>query len=249
MEFNSKAIFLIDVDAILDTRLGTYRKMGADVDAILAEGYKFRIYDRFDDIVSYEDFEAAYSKRDLETLKVSNTTGVIDVLQAAIKVNQLGAIVGPFQRDSELIVNTHPYNLSEEDSYRICCSLLELLAVPSLTIRWGSYSLVDLDPSTLKSLDVNYWYVMYGEQWLNYHVNAGIIDDKCPRISMYLPFLVRNKLDDVISGLQAIEDGEHPTDKLSLMSSPYINMLYEPSHVFTDRNIPDQYPFYINPEV
>jgi hypothetical protein len=121
----------LDLDAILDTRLGTLSVMGDEHPIkVLASGkYHSRMSDEFEG-VSVQAFREAYAKRDIDTLKRSVLTNVTFFLRRLVKDSLVSAVMNQRVEKMCFTVNVYPYDFDDP-------SLVEMLIA---CIRFHTYS-------------------------------------------------------------------------------------------------------------
>lgn len=109
----------VDIDSLLDTRLGTLAIMKEDYALeALKKNYFIREIDEFPN-VPHEVFKKAYAKRDVETLMASTFTNVFTLINAFIKGNFEAAVTNANVSPVLITVNVHPYDLTEEEMVAI----------------------------------------------------------------------------------------------------------------------------------
>lgn len=110
----------VPLDVLLDTRIGTVAKLGGTdlVLKVLNGNYHARQADKFPD-VDVGAFNTAYANRDVETLTLSTLTEVISLMRKVVTTLIEQAIVRPFHEGVRIVVNTYPYQLSDEDTQQI----------------------------------------------------------------------------------------------------------------------------------
>lgn len=111
-----KRDILLDLDAALDTRMGTVARLNQTAAyKALTNGYHLRKIDRFDG-VDNALYNERYANRDTETLKHSVITNIFRSVREII----VGAAMADSQRNRDIrctvVVNTWPYSLSTEES-------------------------------------------------------------------------------------------------------------------------------------
>lgn len=105
----------IELDCLLDTRLGTCRKIDENnISNILSSGYHKRKQDEFIN-VDKKTFNDLYKKRDVLTLSLSNITNVIKILNKIIKEYFIMLNCQPVYTGIEIFLNIYPYKLEQEE--------------------------------------------------------------------------------------------------------------------------------------
>lgn len=180
----------VDLDSILDTRLGTVHCISPDLACTLQEsGYASRVIDDWDKLLGADNaaiFRERYSKRGTEELQSSVMTGMVPHLRAVFASMEKSAVNGPLTGSFTLTVNAWPYKMhpTEEDEIRLC---LFTLICPFAEILFVNIPHNNLTPAHIKE---NYdAVIMYDfDTWLTYH--WGALDlCKMPRVSFYAPAL------------------------------------------------------------
>lgn len=225
----------VDMDVLLDTRLGTVMKLhGAQVvNAILESGYHDRKDDNFPG-VNVEAFKALYAARDLEIVALSAMTNIVSLLQEIIPKLIQQAMKRPFHNGVRIVVNTHPYQLSKDDTAEIVAIVayhLRNFTELEIPVRFESVTLTDaeLTPqycmsnfSTMLMYDVN--------NWLSAQQHA-LLTNPIPKVTFIAPALftvhtptdeefeeLRKQLDWGPTPFHYMEKAVKPTINLKLMS-------------------------------
>lgn len=121
----------LDLDAIIDTRLGTLAKIDPKyaVAALDSGRYHKRMIDEFEGVTK-EEFREAYAKRDLDTLRMSVLSNVVFFLRRLIKDSLVSSIIHQRVEKMCFTVNVWPYNFDDP-------GLVEMLIA---CIRFHTYS-------------------------------------------------------------------------------------------------------------
>ena len=114
----------IPLDVLLDTRIGTIARLGgADlVLQVLQGNYHQRHDDKFLN-VDQEAYQHLYANRDEQTLSVSFSTNIEVYLRKLVHTLVQQALVRPFHQGVRVVVNTYPYQLSDEITSQIVVAL------------------------------------------------------------------------------------------------------------------------------
>lgn len=119
-------IFLIDLDSLFDTRLGTLYSHSREVaENNLTIGYFDR---KLDDFIGlpFEEFKELYEKRDKQTLQVSLVTPMLDILLEFVAGVYKNGINGFETKKPKILLNIYPYNLLEDEQKVIQEMLISL---------------------------------------------------------------------------------------------------------------------------
>lgn len=115
---------LVELDALLDTRMGAMNKFSPSLSAKLAldKGYYTRVIDDFERYGAGTTmmWKNVYQKRDLDVLMRSMPTAVNVMLAEMIRDVYARAIDDPIWKGVDLTVNVWPYELPEIDCLEIC---------------------------------------------------------------------------------------------------------------------------------
>jgi hypothetical protein len=115
---------LTDLDTLLDTRFGTVAKHSFQnktdhFDKLVSkiDDYVDRIADEdIVDITGLNNFQELYEKRDNSTLHFSKVSRILMLIRASIVGMKSKSLEIPYDYKPVLYVNTHPYNLTKEQS-------------------------------------------------------------------------------------------------------------------------------------
>lgn len=188
-----ETVIYLDLDSLLDTRLGTLAKESTQLatKALDSGGYFSRVSDTFPGLTK-EEFETLYDKRDVETLKHSLITNVSFFLQRLVKDALAAAAVSDSKGDAlTLVLNIHPYILADEE--------VEMLVgcVRHVTYSACGISVVSLPAQemTLEQCKNNYdIMVMYDyEKFIVAH-EAKFAECRMPNVSLVAPEMFKAKV-------------------------------------------------------
>lgn len=161
-EVDAERIY-VDIDAILDLRLGTLATMGEDkaIKALNGDYFK-RFVDEFDGVAK-EEFEKQYAKKSKEALQRSVVTNVKFMLRRIVKDSLYHSIQNRTHEPIVFEVNIYPFEFSEKEiEMLIMC--MRFVTYSTSAIRIISLSNADLTPDYIKS---NYQ-VMIRYKWLDW---------------------------------------------------------------------------------
>lgn len=223
-------IIYVDIDSILDTRLGTLASLKEEyaVNALL-NGYTDRDRDEFND-VPYEIFSKAYEKRDVNTLMLSTFTDVFVLLDSCIKSTFETAATNPNTKPLQIQVNVYPYELTEEEmseiSIAVWSRLREMVDVSVVNINDAS-----LTPEYCKetySMMIRYDY----QSWLKIHHDSHAFEKtKIPEISIIAPALYQKRpSEQELNELK--EQNIHPFAAVEYAMAPFFTLRLTDVSVF-----------------
>lgn len=223
---------LIDLDSILDTRLGTLAKIDPElVEKNLNTDYLKRDRDCFTGI-NESAFKEAYAKRDVETLALSKITNIFKFLIPGIILPKLDA-TSPHNANKKctLEVNVFPYQLDKEviDEIQKAISVWLEDIVP---VRMVHYDVPSLTPKHCKD---NYTEIISYEleQWLNYHYNCDNWSSvekmassvvRIPQLPFITPALMRGEIFKPEEFPEELKQLGHPLKAFSFMTSMIVKL-------------------------
>ena len=203
----SKAI-LVDIDAILDTRLAVIGTLYPELVEDVAKSSKYRL--RRSDKMSLVDariddsaFALAYQRRDKELLKTSKLTMIVSefkhvaatYLQTAIENN-------PIMRDCFLVFNIYPYDLNIDEIEVLAEVFKRQSGIPQIDCGFINKSPADLTPSYLKEIDVKAWLLYDYSEWMQNQYGDHILEESgkqvtgVPEIAIYTAKLLGNEAEE-----------------------------------------------------
>ena len=182
---------LVELDSILDTRLGVLLDVAPDVvPAILAKDYHNRLWDVFPG-VDFLAYQQRYQSRDKAILKNSWMTPMADMMTDFVKKTLQQTLQTPFHRVPKIDLNIYPYVLTDDEASVILKAAATKTA-NQCDIEIVSFSPEDLNPVFLKN---NYEAVMmYDYQvWLETHSKNGLWKKySCPQVIVFAPLMMKN---------------------------------------------------------
>jgi hypothetical protein len=182
------ANILVELDAILDSRLGTLYSIYPDkIDNILKNGYHTRIIDKFsllDKSVDDKKIEEAYHNRNVDILANARITEFAAVLKGISLSMESEAITTPFIEGSKVTVNIYPYVFTVE-----WIEKLKDLVKNHLGVLTG-VDVVSLPPESLTPSFIKHEFdmvVLYNfQKWLKENQKA-LLEVKTPAVVMLAP--------------------------------------------------------------
>ena len=109
---------IVNLDSLFDTRLGTIVRINPNwIEPLIQGGYHARIHNHLSLInkdIDNDIVTEVFNNRDADTLKVSKSTNIVNLLEIKIREHLMLMESTPHKRDIVIIVNTYPYNLSTE---------------------------------------------------------------------------------------------------------------------------------------
>jgi hypothetical protein len=176
----------LDLDTILDTRMGTLAKLGNEyaVRTLNSGKYHKRMVDEFEG-VSREAFKEAYAKRDLDTLKLSVLTNVVFFLRRLIKDSLISSVIHQRVEKLSFTVNVYPYNFEDEGLVEMLLGCIRFHTYSTSSVRIVSIPDEDLTPefcSTNFQIMLRYDWVNWAAKHKTYYETKGT-----PQLSVVSP--------------------------------------------------------------
>lgn len=199
---------LINVDTILDTRMGCVKVINPDwVEPLVKNGYHDRKTNRlssFCPIVDEKKVDERWATRDIEVLKLSQVTSIVPMLAERILEVQGREKDHPNYCEYQLTLNIGRYEIDDDDLADLITLLKELWMVPKIqVVRLG---MSEISPSYLKSRFTQF-IIEDIDDWNKYHLSAlkalPITGVTCvaPLILLEPKNLSDDDLQDVVRGI------------------------------------------------
>ncbi len=182
----------VSLDCLLDTRLGTLALVNEDlVEAVIKNNYLVREEENFPPLKK-QTFLDLYKTRDKEVLKLSPLTLCCEMVSDMALGILTKAVDTPYFTGVEIVINTYPYKLTQEEEKDLLTSFV-ILTNKFICIRLINVSVEDLKPDwCCKSFACM---VMYNyDEWLEYHVvNKNFQNIKSAEMVVYGPKIFFNR--------------------------------------------------------
>lgn len=211
----------VSLDALLDTRIATVARIDQELAAkALLGNYHKREIDDFEGI-DRQQFLDLYRKRDMETLAAARPTGFLFGLNDMLRQLSEQALTQPFHDGGHVVVNTHPYELTEEEISELGKSIA-IWVGDHAKVELIHLSDEELTPAYCKarfSLMVMYEY----ENWMNVHSEAF---KRCrlPTVMLMAPAIYFNKVPTKEELERELKESMHPLRALEWLASPIIEL-------------------------
>lgn len=218
---------LVDLDSLLDTRLGTLALIDEDL-AGKAAGRKYlnRNTDKMGDVLDVEGlnetFAEKYKNRDTDTLKASYLTKIPLVINEV--TSAWGELLrnGPNVTSISVDINIYPYELSEEETSMLVTTLMSYCTIDT------KVSVVSIKPEELRpALIKERWTLLFMydfDEWLGYHYKSLMEGVKIPDVTISTPTIKRgNDLDPNTLREQKLEDAD-PFAALEFFISEFVGL-------------------------
>lgn len=243
---SSSVGILIDLDAILDTRLGNIKLQQPLVYEEIKESPKY--YLRKEDLwgsvhssLDHQLLTLSYQGRDLETIKASQITAVIRNIIDTVGGIKAEILAGnPEVTDFFFVLNIHPYQLDEDIITEIARFAVTQLGYPDVPIGYIDLPFEKISLKYLRENNILHWYCYHYHDWLlsQYgNVKEGEENTKIEgfvECKMYCPKLSsdQKKIDDLMDSLlETVDVDQFAMTKIAFSSVININFL--PTSVFS----------------
>lgn len=184
--------YLIDLDTLLDTRLGVLSRLDKDAAVAVATNPNYWLREHNDwaqlteGRVTNEAFEAAYLARTKADLQASVMSGIFLVLMRLFVDHNRMRTEGQDGQDVALEVNIHPYELEDEELEELT-QILRSLFYPDLPLSFCSRPLEELTPQVLRER-YNAVVLYDFHRWIKLH-GVALSEHRCPAVSLIAPRL------------------------------------------------------------
>jgi hypothetical protein len=179
------------MDSLLDTRMGTVARIdqSAAADILKDDRYHSRRTNELwllDDRINPDTFKQLWKDRDIETLKLSMATLVVPLLYDIQQRYRSKEAIKPDIVTLRLIVNTHPYRLTDEEQSLYCDILRSVTQIDD--VRLTSTSVDWLTPTTLAQYNTFIWHDL--DEWFTIHGEA-LTESPMPKLDFYAPEILQ----------------------------------------------------------
>lgn len=216
------AVMMVTLDSLFDTRVGTIAKIDVDAAAGFLHNpdYSGRLWDMFPG-VDQKRFDEEYAKRDRETLRNSQTTPVVYIIQDFVRRCAETSYSRPVSLTPEIHINFHPYDLTEEEEDLIISGLQQVVPLKP-EFKKIHYSDEQLNPSFCRS-NYNTMVHYHGHDWLETNSKNKLLEEfKCPALTLFVPA----KLDKCPKDVELPKDLREYFYSMSIFSQLLINLTY-----------------------
>lgn len=226
---------LVELDCLLDTRLGTLARLGDDVaeKTLFSGSYHTREIDLFEH-ADMKAYKTLYAQRDSITLSKSMPTGIVRLLRQLAAALTDQAIQRPYHSGAKIVVNTYPYSstLSGEEKDEIQKSIADWLVGSTAIVELTSASHESLTPERIAASNIAAMFMYTPNDWMNAQA-TGFERKQLPDVSLFGPALyeLARPSDEEIA--QQIQDFAHPFRALELQAKPLIDLQLLPALQFS----------------
>ena len=175
--------FFIELDALLDTRLGTIATYSdAIFESIVKNNYHLRLIDGFPSL-PFEEFQSAYAARNKSILSRSVVTPMGVFMENFCRETARNTINSPFHFKPKVILNVYPYVLTSAEE-NVFISIVHAVTKGIADIQLVNMSPGMISPDYLKD-EVSMIAVYNCYTWLEAQsLNNNLVKQSCPEVSM-----------------------------------------------------------------
>lgn len=184
--------FLVELDCLLDTRLGTLEHYSPPIAYTVYQNpdYFKRDWDNWEGLskggITNNKFWELYAQRDVEVLSKSRPTSILGFLGKITKELDMARITSPEVEHIQVDVNVFPYELSETEKDQLRTLVFHYCALGT-EVNVVSLSLKSITPQLLKERYDGL--ILYEfDNWFTHHVNT-LNHVLIPRHAVFAPAL------------------------------------------------------------
>ncbi len=216
---------LVELDCLLDTRLSLLSELDDEKLRKVLDMYHKRDIDQFP-FYSFNRFKENYDKRDKSVLNNALITPVMFLIQEFVKKTLLQIINSPFHLKPKVIINIHPYELTEEEINDII-KLIVIKTNKECDVEVISRGVDRLTVGYVKeNISIMVMYKYY--EWIEFHSkNKAFEKLTCPDINLFGPaiyFLPKQPRSDI---------KEDPFTSMEELAKPLIGLKLFPVEYFS----------------
>jgi len=200
MKNNDLNIMLIDLDSLLDTRLGTLLSIDKERTKIALENnYHIRLEDKFKGFTN-EEFKKNYANRNKLTLRRSMINNLIRILRNFSITNIMTDNQYKLKTIDRIIINLHPYKLNQEELKILNVAIKESI-ITNLEIEFIEMDIKKPNKTFIKE-NVKYWFCYHYQDFLN-TINKN---DNFSDTFLFCPKLLKEVDEEFLKELKNIEN-------------------------------------------
>lgn len=220
MQTLPKQKILVELDCLLDTRIGTVAMISDDLaTAVLDNDYHERDEDKFEG-VDPEQFKTLYANRNVDTLKHSTITCFMPLLRHLCTLIHEEALSRPYHSGPEVVINIYPYFMMNDVADAISIAVKKWVGIMT-PVKVVRIEPKELTPRACKDYSL---LVMYNPtEWFNIQLEE-LLKSHLRDVALYIPQMYHNKTetDEEIKKIE--EEAVHPFVALELFMKPLIDV-------------------------
>lgn len=187
---------MVELEAVLDTRLGTVDKLDpeAAVRLVANPAYFERTKDEFEPLCGIDEktYQAAWAARDIETLQHSLVCPAIDLVHYSLLDLERRSIVDPGITGVALDVNVWPYRLTDGEAHDIALAIAQRAGYQA-PIRMMCEPPAFFSPTHVKEHYAGM--ILYNHNaWFREHADELLMRVGIPQVTMVAPKLVHDRM-------------------------------------------------------
>lgn len=224
------SVVLIELDALLDTRLATIASMGDDMlESVLKSNYHQRLMDYFPGIDN-EMFLQRYANRDKAILENALITPMGQMLKEFTYSTLKQMINTPYHYQPKIMLNVHPYKLTEAE-ITVLIEMIINLTNGKADVQVVDVGYEDITPSYVKKhISIMAIYDCYS--WLEIHSqNEKFKRVTCPEVTLLGPAIYFKKPerqpDNTLEAFEAMQTLASPLIGLRLLPVENFSMVFK----------------------
>ncbi len=222
MSTNQKESIYVELDVLLDTRLGTVACIDEGLAISLLESGKYhtRIDDQFAG-VDMAVYQERYKQRNALTLQKSIVTGILDIVQELVTKLSEQASESPVDNGGKVVVNTYPYELTDAEKDEMGKAIFVWVN------QLAPVELVFIAPTALTPEHCKESYTcmfMYAQNdWMDLHAEA-FKKTRLPEVSLFAPaiYVVNKPNPEELEKM--MKEAAHPMRALEMLASPLVGL-------------------------
>lgn len=232
---------MIPLDVILDTHMGTvYRLSPRAVTTLKNKNYHKREYNHpwdYTDDFSRNEFIKAWDARDVDTLKVSILTRILETVKVSILRKEINNLTIGGDCNVSVKINIHPYILKQ-----IECNELKKIIYNKLdkvnAINIVSIPNDELTPDRLRAEETTTFILADLEPWIVKHY-VNLAKTPSPNLECIVPMFAEDYSNRIQNAVRAGKiDGDmanniSPFHALEVCLSPLIKLSFLPVELFS----------------
>ena len=231
---SNRHVVLVDLNALLDTRLGTIAMFDESIAVRLSTDTRYvnRHYDHFEELVDHPDFKhddyvETYQKQNEITLAHSRPTPMMVQLPAIMNGYVADCINNPDKEYVDLHINISPYNDLSAETITEIKAAISIGMSEHVNIKTVSLPINVLSPPYLKE-NYSHWITYDYGSWFSFHfLSKEKLSEKelqtysNPRFTIYAPMLFKDK--EAYQKYQEVNAAEPDKEK---QNNPFISMYF-----------------------
>ena len=184
---------LISLDCLFDTRLGTVELINSEAAIRLINSrYLFRTHNKlslFEPSLNDDEVNEKYKNRDIHTLRVSKRTKLVSVLTDLIRENERLDNDDPEKYEYEFILNTYPYELTQDERITLNEVLSSILGIRGL--KRIHRPIKELGPEVVRGRYDRICVPDFSEWFFHHH--EAVVDSLMPMTVLTVPFALTDE--------------------------------------------------------